>query len=129
VANRRRTPGALLVPAADPAITGFILTHVDGTGCAAAGDVPILPVTGALGNGTSAALTTTTHAGIGQFTFPATTSASLLLKLDDPATPYAASTLNTVGDDELTGSVTSTGPGRLRLLRQRTVDLHHQRHR
>ncbi len=121
---------------ADSAITGFSLTHVDGTGCAAAGDVPILPVTGALGsdpgsdsesfshsdesaspgyysvalgNGTSVALTTTTHAGIGQFTFPATTSASLLLKLDDPATPYAASTLSTVGDDELTGSVTSTG--------------------
>lgn len=121
---------------ADSAITGFSLTHVDGTGCAAAGDVPILPVTGALGsdpgsdtesfshsnesaspgyysaalgNSTSVALTTTTHAGIAQFTFPATTSASLLLKLDDPATPYAASTLSTAGDDELTGSVTSTG--------------------
>jgi predicted alpha-1,2-mannosidase len=121
---------------ADSSITGFSLTHVDGTGCAAAGDVPILPVTGALGsdpgddtesfshgdetaepgyyeaalgNGTSVALTTTTRAGIGEFTFPATTSASLLLKLDDAETPYAASTLNVVGDDELTGSVTTTG--------------------
>ena len=121
---------------ADSSITGFSLTHVDGTGCAAAGDIPILPVTGALGsdpdddtesfahsdetaepgyyevalgNGTSVALTTTTRAGIGQFTFPATTSASLLLKLDDAETPYAASTLNVVGDDELTGSVTTTG--------------------
>src|SRR6266702_6560834 len=35
---------------ADSSITGFSLTHVDGTGCAAAGDVPILPVTGALGS-------------------------------------------------------------------------------
>ena len=121
---------------ADSSITGFSLTHVDGTGCAAAGDIPILPVTGALGsdpgsdtesfshgsetaepgyyevalgNGTSVALTTTTRAGIGEFTFPATTSASLLLKLDDAETPYAASTLNVVGSDEVTGSVTSTG--------------------
>ena len=121
---------------ADSSITGFSLTHVDGTGCAAAGDIPILPVTGALGsdpgsdtesfshgsetaepgyyeaalgNGTSVALTTTTRAGIGEFTFPATTSASLLLKLDDAETPYAASALNVVGSDEVTGSVTSTG--------------------
>jgi predicted alpha-1,2-mannosidase len=98
--------------------------------------VPILPITGAvgsspgsddesfshsnetaspgyysvaLGNGTSVALTTTTHAGVGQFTFPASTSASLLLKLDDPQTPYVASTLSAVGSDELTGSVTSSG--------------------
>ncbi len=109
---------------ADSDITGFSLTHVAGTGCAAAGDMPILPVTGALGsdpgsdtesfshsgetaapgyyavslgNGTSVALTTTIRAGIGEFTFPATTSASLLFKLDDPATPYAASTLSVVG--------------------------------
>ena len=122
---------------ADSDITGFSLTHVSGPGCEAAGDVPLLPITGtvgsspgsddesfshsnetaspgyysvALGNGTSVALTTTTHAGIGQFTFPASTSASLLLKLDDPQTPYVASTLSTVGSsDELTGSVTSSG--------------------
>jgi len=120
----------------DSDITGFSLTHVSGTGCEAGGDVPILPITGAvgsspgsddesfshsnetaspgyysvaMGNGTSVALTTTTHAGIGQFTFPASTSASLLLKLDDPQTPYVASTLNTAGSDELTGSVTSSG--------------------
>ena len=91
---------------ADSAITGFSLTHVSGVGCQAAGDVPILPVTGplarfsglgrrtfshssesaspgsysvALGNGTMRRATTTTHAGIGQFTFPASTSASLPL--------------------------------------------------
>lgn len=121
---------------ADSSITGFSLTHVSGVGCEAAGDLPILPITGsvgsspgsddesfshsdetaspgyysvALGNGTSVALTTTTHAGIGQFTFPASTSASLLLKLDDPQTPFVSSTLSTVGTDELTGSVTSSG--------------------
>jgi len=62
-----------------------------------------------LGNGTSVALTTSTHAGIGQFAFPASTSASLLLKLDSPDTPYVSSTLSTAGADELTGSVTSSG--------------------
>ena len=121
---------------ADSSISGFSLTHVSGVGCQAAGDVPILPITGsvgsspgsdnesfshsnetaspgyysvALGNGTSAALTTSTHAGIGQFTFPASTSASLLLKLDSPDTPYVSSTLSTVSSNELTGSVTSSG--------------------
>ena len=120
---------------ADSDITGFSLTHVSGPGCAAAGDVPVLPVTGSLGsdpgsddesfshssetaspgyysvslgNGTSVALTTTTHAGIGQFTFPAGTS-SLLLKLDDPQNSYVSSTFSAVGDDEVTGSVTSSG--------------------
>ena len=121
---------------ADSSISGFSLTHVSGVGCQAAGDIPILPITGsvgsspgsdsesfshsnetaspgyysvALGNGTSVALTTSTHAGIGQFTFPASTSASLLLKLDSPDTPYVSSTLSTVGSNELTGSVTSSG--------------------
>ena len=121
---------------ADSSISGFSLTHVSGVGCEAAGDIPILPITGsigsspgsddesfshsnetaspgyysvALGNGTSVALTTSTHAGIGQFTFPASTSASLLLKLDSPDTPYVSSTLSTVGSNELTGSVTSSG--------------------
>ena len=121
---------------ADTAISGFSLTHVSGVGCDAAGDVPILPTTGAigsdpgsatasfshsaesatpgsysvtLGNGTAVDLATTTRAGIGRFTFPATTSANLLFKLDDAQTPYAASALNVTGDRELTGSVTTTG--------------------
>jgi putative alpha-1,2-mannosidase len=92
------------------AVTGFSLTHLSGPGCDAYGDVPILPVTGALptdpatatetfshtqetartgyyaatlGNGTTVQLTDTTRAGIGTFTFPANSQASLLLKLDD----------------------------------------------
>lgn len=121
---------------ADSSITGFSLSHVDGPGCAAAGDVPILPVTGALGsdpgsdsesfshgsetaspgyysvslgNGTSVALTATKRAGIGQFTFPSGTTASLLFKLNDPQNTYVSSTFSTVGDDAVAGSVTSSG--------------------
>ncbi|MET9077217.1 lectin [Streptomyces sp. NPDC004232] len=121
---------------ADSAVSGFSLTHVSGVGCDAAGDLPILPVAGSigsdpgsttesfshanetaspgsysvsLGNGTGVALTTTTHAGIGRFTFPASTQAGLLLKLNGTQTPYASSTLNVTGDGTVTGSVTSTG--------------------
>ena len=121
---------------ADSSITGFSLSHVDGPGCAAAGDVPILPITGALGsdpgsdsesfshssetaspgyysvslgNGASVALTTTPRAGVGQFTFPSGTTASLLFKLNNPQNTYVSSTFSTVGDDEVTGSVTSSG--------------------
>ncbi len=117
----------------DSDTTGFSLTHVSGPGCAAGGDVQILPVTDsvgsdteesfsrsdetaspgyysvALGNDTSVQLTTTARAGIGQFTFPATTTASLQFNLDDPANNYVSSTFNVIGDDEVTGSVTSSG--------------------
>src|SRR5580698_4010045 len=34
---------------ADTAISGFSLTHLSGPGCRAAGDIPVLPVTGAAG--------------------------------------------------------------------------------
>jgi predicted alpha-1,2-mannosidase len=123
----------------DGDITGFSLTHVSGPGCAAGGDVQILPVTdsmkgageaggdsqesfshgdetaspgyyqAALGNGTNVQLTTATRAGIGQFTFPATTTASLQFDLTNPDNGYVSSTFNVVGDDEVTGSVTSSG--------------------
>jgi predicted alpha-1,2-mannosidase len=35
----------------DTTLTGYALTHISGPGCGAAGDVPILPVTGALPSG------------------------------------------------------------------------------
>jgi predicted alpha-1,2-mannosidase len=35
----------------DTTLTGYALTHISGPGCSAAGDVPILPVTGALPSG------------------------------------------------------------------------------
>jgi predicted alpha-1,2-mannosidase len=52
-------------------------------------------------------LTTTTRAGIANFTFPASTQANLLLKVAGTATPMAATTAHVVGDDEVTGSVTA----------------------
>lgn len=121
---------------ADSSISGFSLTHVSGVGCDAAGDVPFLPTTGAvgstpgsttasfshsgetaspgsyavtLGNGTSTALTTTTHAGVARFGYPATTAADLILKLNDSQIPYAASTFSVNSSTEVTGSVTATG--------------------
>jgi predicted alpha-1,2-mannosidase len=49
----------------DTTLTGYALTHVSGPGCGAAGDVPILPVTGALPSGTDPNNVTTpiTHTG------------------------------------------------------------------
>ncbi|MGN5381359.1 hypothetical protein ACQ4WX_41840 [Streptomyces lasalocidi] len=82
----------------DDKISGFSLTHVSGPGCPVAGDLPVLPVTGALpsdpgkasvgfshhdeqagigyykvtdAGGVRTELTDTTRAGLGTFTFPA----------------------------------------------------------
>jgi len=115
-------------------VSGFSLTHLSGPGCDAFGDVPILPTVGAigdspgsatesfshadetaqlgyygvtLGNGVGVRLTDATRAGIAQFTFPASTQANLLFKLTGSEEPDAATSAQVVGDDELTGSVTS----------------------
>ena len=42
----------------DTTLTGYALTHISGPGCGAAGDVPILPVTGALPSGNPNVVTT-----------------------------------------------------------------------
>src|SRR5215472_3892518 len=42
----------------DKLLTGYSLTHLSGPGCPAAGDVPILPMTGALPAGNPSTLTT-----------------------------------------------------------------------
>jgi predicted alpha-1,2-mannosidase len=115
-------------------ITGYSLTHLSGPGCGAYGDVPILPTVGAigtdpagttetfshasetaqagyyedtLGDGVTVRLTDTTRAGIGTFTFPATTQANLLLKLDDSQSYVDDTQEQIVGDDEVTGAVTA----------------------
>jgi predicted alpha-1,2-mannosidase len=120
----------------DSSTTGFSLTHVSGPGCAAAGDIPVLPTIGAIGTDPGSAtasyshqnestspgyyrlgldssitteLATTTRAGIGRFTYPATTSANLIIKVDDSPTPVSATTVNVLGANEITGSVTSDG--------------------
>jgi predicted alpha-1,2-mannosidase len=115
-------------------ITGYSLTHLSGPGCGAYGDVPILPTVGdigaspgaatesfshasesaqagyyadTLGDGVTVRLTDTSRAGIGSFTFPATTQANLLLKLDDSQSYVDATQYQVIGDDEIAGSVTA----------------------
>jgi predicted alpha-1,2-mannosidase len=97
----------------DSSITGYSLTHISGPGCGAAGDVPMLPITGALPGGDPNAFTTaftnngevaqagyysarsnqpntitseftaTPHSAMGRFTYPATAEAGFLIKLRD----------------------------------------------
>jgi predicted alpha-1,2-mannosidase len=122
----------------DTTLDGYSLTHLSGPGCGAAGDVPILPIVGALpsgdpnnvttpfthtgevaqagyysavSNGTTdpitSAFTETTHSAMGQFTFPPTTSAGFDIKLQGSQTTDTADTAQIVGDDEVSGSVTT----------------------
>jgi predicted alpha-1,2-mannosidase len=119
----------------DSSISGFSLTHLSGTGCAAYGDVPILPTIGPIGNSPvntvapfthsseqaspgryrvtlgSPAITTelavTTRTGLSRMTFPRSNSANILFKVADSANPVAASSLRLIGHDEITGQVTS----------------------
>ncbi|WP_245791717.1 GH92 family glycosyl hydrolase [Actinacidiphila rubida] len=118
----------------DSKISGFSLAHVSGPGCDVAGDVPILPVTGALsGNlsdtsagfshadeqtgigyygvtdasGVKTELTDTTRSGLGRFTFPAGAQSNLLLKLSSGATTVDATRVKAVSDHEVSGSVDS----------------------
>ncbi|WP_328459664.1 lectin [Streptomyces sp. NBC_00448] len=118
----------------DSKISGYSLTHISGPGCDVAGDVPILPVTGALsGNlsnlssqfshddeqtgvgyygvtdsaGVKTELTDTTRAGLGRFTFPAGTQSNLLLKLSSGASQVDGTRVQVVGDREVSGSVDS----------------------
>jgi predicted alpha-1,2-mannosidase len=113
-------------------IAGYSLTHLSGPGCTAYGDIPILPVTGAigsdpsattetfthsqesaqtgyyentLGNGVNVQLTDTTRAGIGTFTFPEGTQDSLLLKLDDSQSYVDDTQYQVIGDNEVRGEV------------------------
>jgi predicted alpha-1,2-mannosidase len=121
----------------DTALTGYSLTHVSGPGCGAAGDVPILPVTGALpsgnpnnvttpfshtnevaqagyysaqSNGTNAItseFTATAHSSMGQFTFPQGSDAGFDIKLQNSQTTVTSDTARIVGNDEVQGSVTT----------------------
>ncbi|HEV2372093.1 MAG TPA: lectin [Streptosporangiaceae bacterium] len=115
----------------DSAITGFSLTHLSGPGCGAEGDVPVLPTTGAINtgatdsfshsnesaqagyysvttsNGVKTELTATTRTGMARFTFPSTTQANLIFKLNDSANGDSATSFNVVSSTEVSGSVTS----------------------
>lgn len=111
----------------DNVVTGFSLNHISGPGCGAMGDIPVLPTTGGidgnatvgfshgnetasagaysvnLDNGVSTELTTTARSGMARFTFPSTTQANLLFKLNaDKATNLH---FNKVSSTEVSGSV------------------------
>ncbi len=119
---------------ADKKISGFSLTHVSGPGCPVAGDLPVLPVTGALSgnlgstsvgfghadeqaaigsykvtdaNGVRTELTDTTRAGLGSFTFPAGQQANLLFKLSGGATQVDGTRVRVVNGKEISGAIDS----------------------
>ncbi|WP_406449058.1 lectin [Streptomyces sp. NBC_01622] len=118
----------------DKKISGFSLTHISGPGCPVAGDLPVLPVTGALSgdlgttsagfshtdeqaglgyykvtdaNGVRTELTDTTRAGLGRFTFPAGQQANLLFKLSGGATQIDGTRVQVVNSQEISGAIDS----------------------
>jgi predicted alpha-1,2-mannosidase len=117
----------------DTSITGFSLNHLSGPGCGTMGDVPVLPTVGSintaatdsfshsnesasagvyqvgLSNGVTTALTATPRTGMAQFTFPASTQANLIFKLDGSANGDSASSFNIISNTEVQGSVTTGG--------------------
>jgi predicted alpha-1,2-mannosidase len=120
----------------DSSTIGLSVTHASGAGCGIEGDLPILPTVGAigtnptattepfthasetahpgsystsLGTGSSAigvSVAATTRTGIGQFTYPASTSANMLFKVGDSQAYVSAANVSIVGNDEVTGSIT-----------------------
>ncbi|HKF33435.1 MAG TPA: glycoside hydrolase domain-containing protein, partial [Jatrophihabitantaceae bacterium] len=110
----------------ESSITGYSLTHVSGPGCGAAGDVPMLPVTGPLPGGDpnnvqtgftnanevaqagyysaqsnqpntiTSQFTATAHSSMARFTYPATTQAGFLVKLHDSQNSEFAPSTGTV---------------------------------
>jgi predicted alpha-1,2-mannosidase len=121
----------------DESLWGYSLTHLSGPGCGAGGDVPILPMTGALPTGDPSQATTsftntgevaqagyyqaennlpdtitsqfaaTPHSSMGTFTFPKTTAADFLIKLMASQSGDSASSATIVGNNEVMGSDTS----------------------
>ncbi|WP_252395651.1 lectin [Streptantibioticus parmotrematis] len=115
----------------DSAITGFSLTHIAGPGCGAAGDVPVLPTVGSvntgatdafshsnesaspgsyavtLNNGVKTELTATTRSGMARFTFPSTSQANLVFKLNGSQNGDSNTQFNVVSSTEVSGQVTS----------------------
>jgi predicted alpha-1,2-mannosidase len=123
----------------DTQLRGFSLTHLAGPGCGAMGDLPILPMTGALpsgdpgvhdepfthtgevaqagyysvmsgsGSNIKTELTATTRSGMARWTYPSTTQADILIKLRDSQNGTNASSVNVVSSTEVSGSATSGG--------------------
>jgi predicted alpha-1,2-mannosidase len=117
----------------DSSITGFSLTHLSGPGCSGEGDVPILPTVGSINtgatdsfshsnesaspgyysvqtsNGVTTQLTVTPRTGMASFTFPSTTQANLIFKLNGSANGDSNTQFNVVSNTEVSGQVTSGG--------------------
>ncbi len=117
----------------DHEITGFSLTHLSGPGCNVFGDFAFLPVLGTvsdpthatvpfshtnesasagrymvkLDNGVSVELTVTPHTGLGSFTFPASTAATLLINASSDQAGVSDADVQIVGNEEVTGSARS----------------------
>jgi predicted alpha-1,2-mannosidase len=121
----------------DTKLWGYSLTHVSGPGCRAAGDVPMLPLTGPLPAGDPNKITTafshshevahagyysaqsdqpntvtseftaTPHSAMARFTYPATTQADFLIKLMASQNGDYGDSVAVVGNDEIQGSDTS----------------------
>jgi predicted alpha-1,2-mannosidase len=121
----------------DNKLWGYSLTHVSGPGCGAAGDVPMVPTTGALPSGDPNAITTafshsgevaqagyysaqsnqpntvtseftaTPHSSMGRFTYPATTQADFLIKLMASQSGDYGDSVKVIGTNEIQGSDTS----------------------
>jgi predicted alpha-1,2-mannosidase len=121
----------------DTKLMGYSLTHLSGPGCGAGGDVPILPMTGALPSGNpnndmtsftntgevaqagyysaqsnmpntiTSQFTATPHSAMGRFTFPKTTAADFLIQLQNSQNGDAGDSAQIVGNNEVMGSDTS----------------------
>ncbi len=121
----------------DTKLWGYSLTHVSGPGCPAAGDVPMVPLTGPLPAGDPNMITTafshsgevaqagyysaqsnqpntvtseftaTPHSSMARFTYPATTQADFLIKLMGSQNGDYDDSAEVVGNDEIQGSDTS----------------------
>ena len=121
----------------DGSLWGYSLTHISGPGCEAAGDVPMVPLTGQLPAGDPNQITTpfshtgevahagyysaqsngpatitssftaTPHSSMARFIYPATTQADLLIKLMASQHGDHGDSAVVVGNTEVQGSVTS----------------------
>jgi predicted alpha-1,2-mannosidase len=121
----------------DNRLSGYSLTHVSGPGCPAAGDVPILPLTGPLPTGNPNQITTafshagevaqagyysaqsdgaqtitsdftaTPHSAMARFTYPKTTRADFLIKLMASQAGDHGDSVQVIGNNEIQGSDTS----------------------
>ena len=120
----------------DNAIRGFSLDHFSG-GCSSFGDIPILPVTGAVGtspagrtehfshddeqsapgsydvkltdSGVNVKLGATTRTGIASFTYPAGSQAQVLVKSGTSLGGDLSADVQVVNDHELSGTTTPHG--------------------